>query len=90
MHKVIDRLKILVFGAFLVASAISVAVNFIWLAPGKACEQAGNWWDWRTRTCAHPILISDITGRVISDEASHKASKAARAAPQTPAIPAQK
>ncbi len=88
MNPVIDRLKIFFLGLFLVISVSMLVVHYVWIQPGQQCEQAHNWWDWRTRTCAHPIPISDITGRIIKDDASRNASKAALA--EALAAPAEK
>lgn len=79
MNPVIDRLKIFFLGLFFVLTIGILVVHYVWIWPGKQCEQAHNWWDWRTRTCAHPIPISDITGRLIKDDASRDAAKAALA-----------
>ena len=76
MNRNIIRLQLFFFGLFLVMSAAIVVVNYVWVAPGQECEQSGQWWDWRTRICARPILISNITGRVIHDDATRAAAKA--------------
>ena len=76
MNPVIDRLKIFFLGLFLVISTGILVVHYVWVWPGQQCEAAHNWWDWRTRTCAHPIPISDLTGRIIKDDASRDAAKA--------------
>ena len=64
---------------FAVIVTVIVVTQMIWINPGKECEAAGNWWDWRERTCARPILISDITGRVIDTPEARAAAKAAKA-----------
>lgn len=65
---------------FLIAFAAIVAVitvrEVVWVIPGKKCEAQRMWWDWRDRVCARPILISNITGRVIADDKSRAAAKA--------------
>jgi len=76
MNRTIDRLKLIFLGLFAVMSAGVFVYHVFWVWPGDKCEAAGDWWDGRTRTCAKPILISDITGRVIKDEATRKAAKA--------------
>ena len=76
MSKLIRRVFRITAGVFLAVSLVMVVVQLVWINPGKECEQAGKWWDWRTRTCAQPILISDITGRPITDRKSHEAAKA--------------
>lgn len=76
MNRTIDRLKLIFLGLFAVSSAGVFVYHVGWVWPGQKCEEAGDWWDWRTRTCAHPILISDITGRVIKDNNSREAAEA--------------
>lgn len=75
MNRTIDRIKLIFLAVFATLSALAVAYHVLWKWPEQACESSGDWWDWRTRTCAHPIPISDITGRVIKDRASYEAAK---------------
>jgi hypothetical protein len=68
MNPNIERLKLIFLGVF-VALAVAVIVWQVgWIAPGKRCGEAHKWWDPGERVCAQPVLISDITGRVITDE----------------------
>ncbi|MDP3854744.1 hypothetical protein [Phenylobacterium sp.] len=76
MNRTIDRLKLIFLVVFFVLSAGSFVYHLGWGWPEQKCEAAGDWWDWRSRTCAHPIPISDITGRVIKDRAAYDAAKA--------------
>lgn len=76
MSKLIRRVFRITAGVFVAVSLVMVVVQLVWINPGRECEQAGKWWDWRQRTCAQPILISDITGRPITDRKSHEAAKA--------------
>ncbi len=75
MNRTIDRLKLIFVGLFAVLSVGALVYHIGWVWPGQKCEAAGDWWDWRSRTCARPILISDITGRVIKDDASRAAAE---------------
>ena len=59
----IDKLKIGFLVAFAVIAAGLWAVELVWAKPGRECEAAGRWWDWRTRICATPISIPALTGR---------------------------
>ena len=79
MNPTLDRLKLIFLGGFLLISVTLLVAHLGWIWPGKTCEAGGNWWDWRTRTCARPILISDITGRVIADPKARAEAKAALA-----------
>ena len=46
--------------------------------PAERCEaEQRKWWDPSGRVCATPILISDITGRVITDKPAEAAAGAA-------------
>ena len=76
MNRTIDRLKLIFLGLFAILSAGAFVYHVGWVWPGKKCEEAGDWWDWRSRTCARPVLISDITGRPLVDKASREAAKA--------------
>ena len=76
MNRVINRLKLIFVAVFAILS-LGVGVYHVgWVWPGRDCEAKGHWWDWRTRTCARPILISDITGRVIDTPQARAAAKA--------------
>jgi hypothetical protein len=54
----------------------------------EKCTQARKWWDGSQRVCAQPILISDITGRVIADPKAR--AEAMAAVGRKPAEPALK
>ncbi len=90
----IDRLKLVFVGLFALITVGVLIVHFVWIWPGKECEAARKWWDWRTRTCAQPVLISDITGRIIADPKARAAAKAAiagaRAKGETPMLATDK
>lgn len=81
MNRTINRLKIVFLVVFIVASALSVAYHVGWVLPRQACESKGDWWDSDGRVCAHPVLISDITGRVAGDPP--KPAPAAATKPET-------
>ena len=76
MNRTIKRLMLIFVGAFALSVVGVVIYQVGWVMPGQACESKGDWWDWRGRTCAHPVLISDITGRVIDTPDQRKAAKA--------------
>jgi hypothetical protein len=67
MNPTLERLKLifLVTFAVLVIGVLVWQVGWIW--PRQTCEGDHKWWDNSQRVCAQPILISDITGRVIAD-----------------------
>lgn len=76
MNRIINRLKVVFLTVFGVLT-IGVGVYQVgWAIPAKKCEERRDWWDWRTRTCAHPIPISDITGRIIDSPEAREEAKA--------------
>jgi hypothetical protein len=87
MNPVIDRLKLIFVGIFLVANAAMLIWQVGWVMPRESCEKAHKWWDNSQRVCAQPILVSDITGRVIDNpKARQEALRAlGRAPPEKPA-----
>ena len=89
MNRTIKRLMLIFVSAFALSVVAVVVYQVGWVIPGQACESKGDWWDWRGRTCAHPVLISDITGRVINNDDQRKAAKEnaakVKAAAATPA-----
>jgi len=88
MNRTIDRLKLIFLGLFALTTVTIFVVHYVWVWPGKECEAAHKWWDWRTRTCAQPILVSDITGRIIDDpKARAEAKKALGRDPNAPDLP---
>jgi len=87
MNPNIERLKLIFIALFAVA-AIGVLIWQVgWIIPRKNCEKAHKWWDGGERVCAQPVLISDITGRVITDEKALADAKKAvgRDQPKAPA-----
>lgn len=81
MINVINRLKLVFLAVFAVATVAVFTYHIVWVWPRDACEAKGDWWDWRGRACAHPVVISDITGRPIKEKRdAEKAEAAARQA----------
>jgi hypothetical protein len=88
MNPNIERLK-LIFICLFVVAAIGVGVWQVgWIIPQKNCEKAHKWWDNGQRVCATPVLVSDITGRVITDEKALAEAKKAIGRPAAPAASA--
>ena len=91
MNPVIDRLKLIFLGVFVVANAVMLVWQFGWVIPRENCEKAHKWWDGSQRVCAQPVLISDITGRVIDNpQAKAEALRALGRLPHQPAPPTAK
>lgn len=77
MNPDIERLKLIFVGIFAVLVVGVVVWQVGWIMPQRKCEAAHKWWDPDHRVCAQPVLISDITGRIITDEEGLAAAKAA-------------
>ena len=64
MFRLLTRVQIAYVGIFF-ACCIAVFVyqaRYVW--PVQACDQHGGWWSERYRTCATPMPIWRITGRM--------------------------
>ena len=68
MNPTLERLKLIFLAIFGVLTVAMLIWQVGWIWPQQNCEKAHKWWDNSQRACAQPILISDITGRVITDE----------------------
>jgi hypothetical protein len=88
MNPVIDRLKLIFVGLFLVLNVVLAIWQFGWVVPRKNCEAARKWWDGSQRVCAQPILVSDITGRVIDNPKAHEEALRAIGRLPTPSMEA--
>jgi hypothetical protein len=64
MKSTFPRLKLIFLALFGLGTAAVFTYHLGWVWPGQRCEQRGDWWDASSRTCAHPVLISDLTGRL--------------------------
>lgn len=83
MNPTIERLKLIFLGIFAVANVGILIWQLGWAWPEEKCTAARKWWDGSQRVCAQPILISDITGRVIADpRARAEAMRAVGRAPK--------
>ncbi|WP_374573584.1 hypothetical protein [Phenylobacterium sp.] len=82
MNRTINQLKLIFLGVFALGCVGVLVYTFGWQLPAQRCEAKKDWWDWRTRTCAHPVLLSDITGRTTEEVLAEKAAKAKAAADQ--------
>jgi hypothetical protein len=86
MSNWITRIKIIFLVVFGALSVGAVIFHFYWLRPLQKCEvEQRKWWDSETRTCAQPVLISDITGRTIQDKAAEAEARKAIGRPPAPA-----
>jgi len=85
MNPAFERLKLIFLGLFAVLTVAMLIWEFGWIIPRQDCEKAHLWWDGSQRVCAQPVLISDLTGRVIADEkARAEALQAVGRAPKAP------
>ncbi|WP_309644758.1 hypothetical protein [Phenylobacterium sp.] len=85
MNPNIERLKLLFVALFAVVVAGVLVWQVVWIMPAKKCEASRKWWDADQRVCAQPVLISDITGRTITDKGAEAEAKAAIGRPAAPA-----
>ncbi len=90
MSRIIDRLKLVFLGVFAVLTAAVFGYHAYFVWPGERCEAKGDWWDPETRVCAHPVLISDITGRTLPERRAAEARAAAAAKAEAGEAPAAK
>ena len=68
MNPTIDRIKLIFVGIFAVANVAILVWTLGWAKPREQCIESHKWWDGQSRVCAQPILTSDITGRMITDQ----------------------
>ena len=68
MNQTIERLKLIFLGIFAVVNVAIMIWTVGWAMPQQHCVEAHKWWDSHERTCAQPILTSDITGRMIVNQ----------------------
>jgi hypothetical protein len=83
MNRTLERLKLIFLAVFAVLTVGMMVWQVGWIWPEQHCEKAHKWWDNSQRTCAQPVLISDITGRVIADPQAR--AEALKALGRTPA-----
>ncbi len=88
MNPTIERVKLVFVGIFAVVNVAILVWTLGWAVPEKQCVESHKWWDRDTRACAQPILTSDITGRVITDQKAR--NEALRAIGRLPAEPQAK
>ena len=87
MNPTLERLKLIFLAAFAVLTVAMLVWQVGWIWPQQNCEKAHRWWDNSQRVCAQPVLISDITGRVIADsQAREEALKALGRTPKPVAV----
>jgi hypothetical protein len=88
MNPTIERLKLIFLGIFAVANVGILIWQIGWAWPEEKCTASRKWWDGSQRVCAQPILISDITGRVIADpQARAEAMRAVGRVPRAETAP---
>ena len=87
MNTKFERLLLIFISVFVLAIGGVIAWQVGWAIPAGKCKEQHKWWDYGERVCATPILTSDVTGRLITDDkALAEARKAiGRPAPKTAA-----
>ena len=85
MNIVIDRIKLLFLGLFILSAGAVWAYQALYAWPRQACEAHGDWWDDRDRQCAIPMPIWTFTHRMPgSKSGAASASAPAAAKPAKP------
>ncbi len=82
MNVVIDRIKLLFLGLFILATGAIWAYQACYVWPRQACEAHGDWWDDSDRQCAVPMPIWKITGRMPGSKSSSASAPAPAGAPK--------
>lgn len=74
-----NKFKYAFLGTVLLIVTGLAAYQFLYAVPQKKCEAAGDWWSFRYRECAHPLLIVDMPGmrHRLAAQAQAKAGAAA-------------
>ncbi len=63
-------------GCFIAAVALISGYETLYGIPKKKCEDAGNWWSDKYRSCATPVYLPSITHRPIGSVSASAASDA--------------
>jgi len=90
MNPTIERLKLIFLGIFAAANVGMLIWQVGWAWPEQKCSEARKWWDGSQRVCAQPILISDVTGRVIDNPKAREEALRALGRPPAALSPAAK
>jgi len=69
MSDYLGRVKLFLILAFFVLAAGAIAYDRLWVAPGRDCEAAHNWWDPKLRICGRTVWIPDLTHRAAPSNA---------------------
>ena len=59
------RLGVIYLALFAVATVGVLGFQRYWMGPEERCTAEGKWFDRKSRICAQPISIAEITGRPI-------------------------
>jgi hypothetical protein len=57
------RLSVIFLALFAVLTVGTLGLERYWAGPEERCEAQGKWYDRKSRICAQPISIAEITGR---------------------------
>lgn len=69
MNDYLANVKRLVILGFFLCAGAAILYDRVWLAPGRACEAAHNWWDPEKRICGRTVWIPDLTHRPAASNA---------------------
>lgn len=57
------RLGLIYLALFVIATVGTLGFQRYWMGPEEKCAAEGKWFDRKSRICAQPISIAEITGR---------------------------
>jgi len=63
MNFLLRRIELVFLALFAVGAGAVWIYQIFWAMPVQKCEQHGNWWDPKSRSCAHVIYIPALTHR---------------------------
>ena len=87
MNVVIDRIKLLFLGLFIVSVGAIWGYHYLYVWPREECEAHGDWWDDRDRECAIPMPIWTFTHRMPGQKQPAASAAQPAAVAATPAKP---
>lgn len=76
MNRIIRPTMLGFLGLFVVGVAV-VGIHQVYsVIPAKRCEAGGGWWEPKSRVCATPLYLPNITGRAPGVTAAQAAADA--------------
>lgn len=76
MNRLIRSTMLAFLGVFVLGAAAVGFYQVYAVIPAKRCEAGGGWWEPKSRVCASPLYLPNITGRPAGVSAAQAASDA--------------